>query len=222
MAQEQSKHERLWREFAERAGLSERQLEQFQLYYKLLIEANELFNLTSITELAACISYHFEDSLIISDIIDFKALTCIADIGAGAGFPGIPLKIQYPNITLILIEVSHKKREFLEHVCNELELDNVEISAWDWRTFLRKTDYPIELFCARASLHPDELIRMFKPASPYKDSLLVYWASAQWQPGPREALFIVKEYPYKTRYRNRKLVIFKRNQALDISGSSQE
>lgn len=197
-----------WLDFAQRLELTDKQLSQFQMYYQLLVKTNELFNLTTITEVTTCIAYHFEDSLIARNFVPLQEMKCIADIGAGAGFPGLPLKIFYPHLKLILIEVSHKKVQFLTELCSALELENVELVTFDWRTFLRKTNETVDLFCARASLHPVELVRMFKPSSPYKGAQLMYWASDTWQPEEDEVRFIKAEYFYKIRHKKRKLILF--------------
>lgn len=201
-------HDILWQEFAKRVQLTDVMLEQFKQYYKLLFEANEEFNLTTITDLRSVIAYHFEDSLALNDFIPLKDISAIADVGSGAGFPGIPLKIRFPHLSVTLIEVSTKKINFLYEVFGVLGLSNIEVNNFDWRTFLRKTSEPIELFCARASLHPDELLRMFRSSSPYNAKKLVYWASDQWVPQEDEVPFITGEYPYKIRNKRRKLVLF--------------
>lgn len=201
----------LWQQFSQKNNLSSEQLLQFQHYYQKLITDNDLFNLTAITQLSAALSYHFEDSLILDQALNIESLTTIADVGTGAGFPALPLKIKYPHLKLVLVEVNHKKVQFLQEVAQELGLENIEISDLDWRTFLRKTDYPIDLFCARASLHPDELLRMFKPSSPYKKAQLVYWASEQWQALEKEALYIKGEYAYHVKHKKRRLIFFSNN-----------
>ena len=120
--------------------------------------------------------YHFIDSLIVANYIDLTTIKSIADVGTGGGFPGIPLKILYPHLSMTLIEVTEKKIRFLENVVAQLGLSSVEIVNLDWRTFLRKTSSPIDLFVSRASLHSDELLKMFKPSCVYKQATLVYWA----------------------------------------------
>ena len=104
----------------------------------MLLASNELFNLTAITEPSAIISDHLEDSVAITQYIDFNALHCIADIGTGAGFPGIPLKILFPTLKLILLEVNLKKVAFLQEVIKQLELSDCEVVPVDWRTFFKK------------------------------------------------------------------------------------
>jgi len=188
--------------------LSEKQLKLFQTYLKLLLEWNNKFNLTAITNPIDIIHYHFEDSLALSRFIDISKLTMIADVGSGAGFPGLPLKILFPHLNVVLIEVNNKKRSFLSHVCGLLELQSITLYEYDWRTFLRMTQYPIDLFCSRASLQPDELIRIFKPSCPYQESIVVYWASEQWVPKKQESPFIEKEISYTLDGRGRKFIFF--------------
>lgn len=198
-----------WINLSNKYGLTLEQTSKLKHYLELLIEWNEKFNLTAITDPAAIIEYHFDDSLALGKYIDFSAIQTTADIGTGAGFPGLPLKILFPHLPMILIEVNNKKRAFLTHVTQELGLDNVTIYPFDWRTFLRSTNYTIDYFFARASLQPDELVRIFKPSSPYKDATLVYWASKQWTPEKAESFFIEKEIIYTLDTVQRKFVFFK-------------
>ncbi|GMU19198.1 MAG: hypothetical protein AMXMBFR12_03900 [Candidatus Babeliales bacterium] len=197
-----------WHAFIKEYALSDLQQKQFARYFELVSEYNELFNLTAITQPAEIVAYHFQDSLAISKFVDFKKLQMIADVGSGAGFPGIPLKIVFPHLDAILIEVTKKKIEFLELVCAELDLESIMPMDLDWRTFLRKTDEPIDLFVSRASLHPDELIRMFKPICPYRDKKVVYWASKEWQLSAVEEPFFEKEERYTVKNKERRLIFF--------------
>ena len=201
----------VWQDFKERHNLTDKQVAQFKQYYTLLMQANDIHNITAITDLKAVIKYHFEDSLALGQFLDLSSTAGLADVGTGGGFPGIALKIKYPTLPVVLIEVSHKKRVFLQEVITALELADITINDFDWRTFLRKTDYTLELFCARASLQPLELLRMFKPSSPYKDALLVYWASKDWVPDAQTEPFIMREQEYTVGSKQRKLVFFKLN-----------
>lgn len=101
--------------------LTERQLQQFEHYYNLLIEWNNKFNLTAITEPDAVIEKHFIDSVL--PLRDLKSQKII-DIGAGAGFPSIPLKIVNPDIELVMVDSVNKKVTFLQAVIEVLELSN--------------------------------------------------------------------------------------------------
>jgi len=135
--------------------------------------------------------------------------TRIADVGTGAGVPGIPLKIMFPHMHVVLIEVNQKKVQFLEHIIRKLHLQGITISTYDWRTFLRKTQNQVELVTARASLQPEELIRMFKPSSPYKTANCIYWAAYQWEPSKRVAQYVHTTVFYTVVNRTRKYVMLR-------------
>lgn len=196
-----------WKQFVQDFELSDVQSDQFQQYAELLLAWNKKMNLTAITDLDAIINLHFRDSLQIKHAIDMNKMVSVADVGTGAGFPGIPIKIMYPRLPLYLIEVNQKKMKFLHEVTTQLSLQNVELIDLDWRTFLRKADFSIDLFCARASLQPEELIRLFKPNSIYKNSTLVYWAVASWKSQGLVWAHVVREYAYTIDSKKRKLVV---------------
>ena len=198
--------QQLWNKFFLRHQLSLAQQDIFQDYYERLVFTNKLHNITAITDLKKVLNDHFDDSLALSKSIDCSTIQGLGDIGTGAGFPSIPLKIMYPQMSLVLIEVNAKKRAFLQDLIIAFNLSHTIVSELDWRTFLRKTDYPLDTFCARASVQPEELIRMFKPSSPYKDGSLVYWASGLWQPSNEVFPFIKRRYEYTVGEKKRVLV----------------
>ncbi len=200
----------IWQQFQEREGLTDKQLEQFERYSTMLHLWNKKINLTAIDDTPGIIAYHFKDSLALSKAVDMESIKTIADVGTGAGFPGLALKIKYPHLRVLLIEVVQKKINFLEAVINQLELENVEIFGIDWRTFLRTTNYPVDIFCARATLKLPELFRMFKPSSPYLNADLVYWASKNWECAPGEEKYLKETVPYQVGKKERKLVVFSR------------
>jgi len=206
MQVDKNKENTLWEAFSDRHKLTATQLEQYKQYYALVVCFNELFNLTAITQLSTFITHHLDDALALGKFYDMAAIKSLADIGTGAGIPSIPLKIKYPHLILTLIEVNHKKIQFLETVAQKLRLSDIFTCDYDWRTFLRKINEPIDFFCARASLQPEELLRMFKPSSPYKQSTLVYWASSHWEPSPEVAPFIKQDFAYKIAHKRRRLV----------------
>ena len=104
--------------------LSEKQLNQFYNYMNILIEWNKVMNLTNITEPEGIIQKHFVDSLTVLKSI--KENDSIIDVGTGAGFPGIPIKIVFPETRITLLDSLNKRIKFLEEVINKLELKNIE------------------------------------------------------------------------------------------------
>jgi len=104
--------------------LSDLQLEQFYNYMNILLEWNKFMNLTGITEPEEVITKHFIDSLTVLDKIDKNA--SIIDVGTGAGFPGIPIKIALPETKVVLLDSLNKRIKFLNEVIEKLKLNNIE------------------------------------------------------------------------------------------------
>ena len=105
--------------------LNSKQLQQFELFYKMLIEKNKVMNLTSITEEDEVIDKHFIDSLTCARVMDMSQIHSVIDIGTGAGFPGIPLKIAYPEIEFVLLDSLNKRVKFLNEVIEALGLSGI-------------------------------------------------------------------------------------------------
>ena len=94
-------------------------------YAELLVEKNKVMNLTAITEPADIAALHFLDSAALLTLADFRGKT-VADVGTGAGFPGLPLRIVEPSIRLTLLDAQNKRVEFLKEVCDALALKDVD------------------------------------------------------------------------------------------------
>ncbi|MDP3788177.1 MAG: 16S rRNA (guanine(527)-N(7))-methyltransferase RsmG [Candidatus Chromulinivorax sp.] len=200
---------RIWGSFAGRFLLTERQQEQFLAYLNFLIAENKKFNITAITDFSSIINDHFTDSLALAEKMDLKKCRSLIDVGTGGGLPGIPLKILYPHLEVLLIEVNQKKANFLEEVAVLLNLDHVEVCDQDWRSFLRGYDKKADVVVSRASLSVAELLRMFKQSSILKDATLIYWASKYWNATQSEAEFLEREESYNVDHKLRRLVFFK-------------
>ena len=122
-------------------NLTDKQNEQLNIYFEMLIDWNKKINLTAITEKEEVWLKHFEDSLSIEKILDLDSIGSVIDVGTGAGFPGLPIKIAFPHIRLTLLDSLDKRIHFLEAVVRELELTDVECVHGRAEDFSRKLDY---------------------------------------------------------------------------------
>lgn len=122
-------------------SLTDRQQEQFDTYYRILVEWNKVMNLTGITEYDEVNEKHFLDSLMIVKSFDMSKVSSIIDIGTGAGFPGIPLKIVFPEIQVVLLDSLNKRIRFLDEVIQQLGLEKIETIHGRAEDFAKKTQY---------------------------------------------------------------------------------
>ena len=105
--------------------LSEKQLDQLEKYYQLLIEWNQKINLTRIMDKEEVYLKHYYDSITITKVVDLKEVNTLCDVGTGAGFPGIVLKIMFPNLKVTLIDSLQKRVNYLNEVIKELDLKDI-------------------------------------------------------------------------------------------------
>lgn len=132
--------------------LSPKQLAMFDTYYQLLIEWNQKMNLTAITEKKEVYLKHFYDSLTASFYFPFQNSLHICDVGAGAGFPSLPIKIVFPEIHVTIVDSLNKRIQFLQHLANSLQLENVHFFHDRAETFGQKRESreAFDLVLARA------------------------------------------------------------------------
>lgn len=106
--------------------VNKEKIDQFNQFYDILIEWNKVMNLTAITDYKDVVEKHFLDSLSIERILNLDGIKTVMDVGTGAGFPGIPLKIIYPELKVTLLDSLNKRVKFLNEVIRQLELKNID------------------------------------------------------------------------------------------------
>lgn len=107
-------------------SLTDKQIEQFLIYYELLTEWNSFMNLTAITEYEDVLKKHFVDSVSLIQAVDVRKELTLIDVGTGAGFPGLSLKIAYPELKVTLLDSLQKRIQFLDAVIEKLGLEGIE------------------------------------------------------------------------------------------------
>lgn len=130
-------------------SLSSKQKEQFEIYYQTLVEWNEKMNLTAITQKEDVYLKHFYDSLTISFDYDLNNQS-LCDVGAGAGFPSIPLKVVYPDLKITIVDSLSKRITFLKHLFQVLDLKDVEAVSARAEEYALKHRESFDIVTARA------------------------------------------------------------------------
>lgn len=132
---------------------TEKQLIQLEQYYQLLIDWNTRMNLTAITEKEQVYLKHFYDSLTLARIINLEEHETLCDIGTGAGFPGIVIKIFFPNLQVTLVDSLEKRTKFLKYVIEQLQLENIDVYHARAEEFAINHREQYDIVTARAVAH---------------------------------------------------------------------
>lgn len=131
-------------------SLSKNQLQQLKQFYEILIEENKVMNLTRIVEKEDVYLKHFYDSITIIKAVDLTKIETLCDVGTGAGFPGIVLKIVFPNLKITLIDALQKRVNYLNRVIQNLNLEEIEAIHTRSEDYARKNREKFDIVTARA------------------------------------------------------------------------
>ncbi|HHT82070.1 MAG TPA: 16S rRNA (guanine(527)-N(7))-methyltransferase RsmG [Acholeplasmataceae bacterium] len=152
--------------------INDYQINQFEIYYEFLIEYNQKVNLTRITEKEDVYIKHFLDSILPIKQVDFTKLNKIIDMGSGAGFPGIPLKILYPHLEVLLVDARKKKLIFLDQLIEKLNLSKTK-TLHERLEKIQTKDY-FDLATARALSSLEDIIKYAYPLIKKNGYILSY------------------------------------------------
>ena len=148
--------------------VTDNQLHQLDEYYNLLIERNKVMNLTGITEKEEVYLKHFYDSITITKVIDFNDVETLCDVGSGAGFPGLVIKILFPNLQVTLVDSLNKRINFLNEVISKLELKNINTIHTRIEEFGIKNREKYDIVVARAVAQLNILLEYCIPITKVK------------------------------------------------------
>jgi 16S rRNA (guanine527-N7)-methyltransferase len=181
----------------ERIGiqLTDWQIEQFLIYYEFLVEKNKVMNLTGITEYQEVVLKHFVDSVALVKAVDVSKFQSLIDVGTGAGFPGVPLKIVFPHLEVVLLDSLNKRINFLNELIDKLRLENITAVHGRAEDGARKTEYRehFDLCVSRAVANLSSLSEYCIPFIK-KDGLFISYKSTTVDDeitGAKKALFLL-------------------------------
>ena len=195
-----------WQSFKDEFKLNEKELDLFKIYLDYLIEENKKTNLTGLESIEEMIDYHLKDSLALLKFINLENKN-IVDVGSGAGFPGVPLFI-VSGCKMRLLEIRVKRLDFLKAIQEKLDLTKLLIDNRDWLTFIRAKKDPVDYYIARASLQPEELVKVLNVEP---KTIVIYWACENWQPTLKLKDLIIKDESYEVGDKKRRLIFFSKN-----------
>lgn len=154
-------------------SLSEEQIKQFKIYYETLLEESEKYNLTNLKTEEEIYIKHFLDSIIMIKYIDLDGNKSLADVGTGAGFPGIPLKIIKPNLKITLIEPTQKRCNFLNLIIKKLNLKDIEIINDRAENVVKEKRESFDILTARAVAGLNILLELLTPLTKQTGKIII-------------------------------------------------
>ncbi len=197
-------------------GLNKEQITKFELYSKLLLEWNEKFNLTSITDKDEIVQKHFIDSIYLVKYVDLSNKSLL-DVGSGAGFPGIPLAIVCPSAKITLLESNGKKVTFLKEVVKALNLNNVSIIQGRSEELDQRERY--DFVTARAVKQLNILLEISVHLLKVKGIFIAYKGDAESELKEAEkaisklSLEVIADYKYDLSFGKRELILLSKLKA---------
>lgn len=147
--------------------------DKFEEYFSYLVSENEKYNLTSIVKYDEVYSKHFHDSLSMENVVNLDKDISICDVGSGAGFPGIPLKIEHDSIKLTIIEPTTKRINFLANLINKLDLKDVTLINGRAEEATSERE-KFDITCARAVAQVPILLELLVPLTKVNGKIILY------------------------------------------------
>lgn len=206
-------------------NLINKHLDEFNIYYELLVSENTKYNLTNITEKSEAFEKHFNDSIYMNKVINLNEVTSLCDIGSGAGFPALPLKIVYPHLHVTIIEPTLKRANFMKMVVAKLNLQNVIIINGRAEDVISNLREKFDVVTARAVASLPVLLELTVPFCKKDGYVISYKGSSVLEEVniSLNALNVlncsvecIKEYELNHSYGKRALVKIKKNQITNI------
>lgn len=177
------------------------QLKQLDAYYQLLVTENKKYNLTSITEEEQVYLKHFYDSITLAKIISLDNQE-LCDIGTGAGFPGLVLKIVFPNLKVTLVDATKKKCNFLELVISKLGLKNIEVLNERAEEYSKKVREKYDIVTSRAVAPLKHLLEYSIPLVKVNGNYIAMKSNIQ------EEIIGIENYEQKLKIKEEQKIIF--------------
>lgn len=143
--------------------INEKKLDLLKQYYKFLIQYNKHTNITAITKQEDVYIKHFLDSLMVTKVVNFNQIDSLIDIGSGAGFPGIVLKIFFPNIKITLLDSNNKKTNFLNELIKKLNLQNINVVNLRAEEYMKNHLNEYDICISRAVAYIDIITSLSLP-----------------------------------------------------------